>query len=71
MIVEIRREGSDLHVRWRSQADLDYVVEQSSDLVNWTTLGDRLPGTGDLTSAVVAIPDPAATRRFIRIRQVE
>ncbi len=52
-------------------ADLSYVVESSPDLATWTPIPGRTyaPGADPITAEdSVALGDPAAPRRFLRVR---
>lgn len=54
----------------RLRADVDYVVERSSDLATWTTLATN---PGAVGQSVTVADDPAASgqpRRFLRVRLV-
>ncbi|MBC8038910.1 MAG: hypothetical protein H7Y06_00015, partial [Opitutaceae bacterium] len=52
----------------RAAADLDYAVEGSSDLADWTALAINPGSPGDqLTVADTVAPGPSAPRRFLRL----
>ena len=51
--------------------DLAYILESSSDLVTWTAVPGRTytAGSGPITAEdIVALGDPTAPRRFLRLR---
>jgi hypothetical protein len=50
----LSRPGSAAHVEFASQAGATYELRRSSDLVNWFTLEEKIPGTG----GVVRLSDP-------------
>jgi hypothetical protein len=59
-----------LQLHWSTQAGIRYQVEKSSDLKNWTAVGEPRMATGasDATSVGVDVAEPAAFYRVIQLR---
>jgi autotransporter-associated beta strand protein len=66
--VELTPEGYLRITFLRARADITYVVEAGSDLINWTPIATN-PGTvGEVLTVVDTVPVSGGSPRFLRLR---
>ena len=55
IVISTTRSANSLHFGWPSAAGLQYQLQGSTNLVNWTNLGDVVAGSGSPLSITVPI----------------
>lgn len=56
-----------MRVTWESEPDINYLIEQSSDLLNWQALSSGIASEGDLTTVEIDLDILSLEKLFIRI----
>ena len=60
--------SGNIEVTWESCPSAQYVIEESGDLVGWSSTGAEIVAEGDTTTHVV--PRNAHAYRYFRVRQI-
>jgi glucose/arabinose dehydrogenase/sugar lactone lactonase YvrE len=58
-VVDVTLNGAGTRISWNSVLGKSYIVQYSSNLISWNTLGSPIPGNG----SVVSFTDPASVQQ--------